>query len=59
MDCEVIYDFIGLGGIIIPKGTTARILKFESTFFWIDVYVEEVGEPIPFPISYWYIKFKP
>lgn len=56
MDCEVVYDFLAPGGILIPKGTTARILKFEQTFVWIDAYVEEVGEPIPLPILYQNIK---
>jgi hypothetical protein len=56
MDCEVIYDFRAIGGIFIPKGTTARVLKFETGFCWIDVYIDEIGEPIPIPISYFHIK---
>jgi hypothetical protein len=56
VDCEVIYDFLAIGGILIPKGTTARVLRFESNHLWIDVYIDEIGEPIPIPISYFHIR---
>lgn len=57
MDCEVIYDFPAIGGILIPKGTTARVLRLESNHLWIDVYIDEIGEPIPIPISYYHVRF--
>lgn len=56
MYCEVIEDFLAVGGILIKKGSIGEILKEEDTYLWINVNTEEVGESIPLPIFYQYVK---
>lgn len=48
--CIVLFDFLGCAGITIKKGTICEILKDEKDFLWINAYVDEIGEEIPFPI---------
>lgn len=55
--CIVLFDFVGCAGILVKKGTVSEVLKTEKDYIWINPYIEEIGEEIPFPIFKNYVKY--
>lgn len=55
--CMVLLDVPCCAGITIKKGTICEVLKDDLFIVWVNPYIDEIGEEIPFPILKNYIRY--